>query len=181
MEVFWSRPCLSPPYQSLPLKPGSDVASSNPGTSYNSILLWIFTVGVLMSSRLLAFIALAGDGIIAQHDRIRRYPCVHLRRPSLPGAGGGRRPADELLDWHANFFFFSPCRNVLLWPFDVRIDPTHWVAISPQKQTYIIGIGFQWCFFNVLGMLCSKYKSIHAYRHNMDALVLTGHLRMAER
>lgn len=156
------------------------MASSNPGTSYNSILLWIFTVGVLMSSRLLAFIALAGDGIIAQHDRIRRYPCVHLRRSSLPGAGGGRRPADELLDWHANFFFFSPaemyCSDLLM---SALIRRTEWPF--PPRNKHIIGIGFQWCFFNVLGMLCSKYKSIHAYRHNMDALVLTGHLRMAER
>lgn len=156
------------------------MASSNPGTSYNSILLWIFTVGVLMSSRLLAFIALAGDGIIAQHDRIRRYPCVHLRRPSHPGREevGGLRTSCST--GTPTFFFFPPaemyCSDLLM---SALIRRTEWPF--PPRNKHIIGIGFQWCFFNVLGMLCSKYKSIHAYRHNMDALVLTGHLRMAER
>ena len=131
-----------------------------------------------MSGGLLAFIALAGDGIMVQHARFRRYLCVHLRRSSLsPGREGGRRPADERLDWHANFFPAEMyCSDLLM---SALIRRTEWPF--PPRNKHIIGIGFQWCFLNVLGMLCSKYKSIHAYRHNMDALVLTGHLRMAER
>lgn len=154
------------------------MASSNPGTSYNSILLWLFTVGVLMTGGLFAFIALTGDGIIAQHDRIRCYPCVHLRRSSLSGQEEVDGLRTSCSTGTATFFFPAEmyCSDLLM---SALIRCTEWPF--PPRNKHIIGIGFQWCFFNVLGMLCSKYKSIHAYRHNMDALVLTGHLRMAER
>ena len=97
---------------------------------------------------------------------------VNLYCTSLPVRS---RQADERLD--GTLTFQQKC---IALTFDVHIDPMYWVAISPETNIY----NWYWVpmvLFQCLEDALQQYKSIHTYRHNMDALVLTGHLRMAER
>ena len=88
---------------------------------------------------------------------------------------GGGLLADELLD--GTLTFQQKC---IALTFDVHIDPMYWVAISQETNIY----NWYWVpmvLSQCLGDVLQQYKSVHTYRHDMGALVLTGHLGMAER